>query len=176
MTLENIWNPAIRTLSLGDAAAVTAHLQRLDRKARCMRFGGNVSDRFLATYARIPRAQHTAALGCFQGDRLIGLGQLTLDSLDQPDIAEAALTVDREWRDNGVGTALLARLSGLAADMSTKRLRLLCVPLNLRLIHVARKLGGELKCLSGDLLVELQLASANGVAISDRAGTRHRRV
>ena len=168
---QHNWNSAIRTLTPADSAAVAAHLRRLERKARYLRFGGNVSDRFLASYASMPRGQHTSALGCFEGDVLIGFGQLTLHGHDLSDIAEAAMTVDQEWRDLGVGTALLARLSELAADASARRLRLLCVPLNLRLIHVARKFGADLKCLSGDLLVELPLPSRAQRDIAQGAGT-----
>jgi RimJ/RimL family protein N-acetyltransferase len=171
MAMKRDWNSAIRVLTPADAQRITDHLQRLDRSARRSRFGGNVSNHFLASYANMPRGYHTAALGCFEDDVLVGLGQLTILDTSHTDCAEAAMTVDRAWRDRGIGTALLARLAHLAADASAHRLRLLCVPLNLRLIHVARKFGADLKSHSGDLLLEFPLLPTGSKDVSDATGS-----
>ena len=166
------WNAEIRMLVRADTDAMVAHLQRLNRQDRVRRFGGQVSDQFLATYASMPRGHHTSALGCFHDGQMIGLGQLTLAANEA---AEAAMTVDKDWRDQGVGTALLARLAALSAAASAHRLQLLCMPLNLRLIHVARKFGATLKSRSGDLLIEFSVGQTQ-VRDSDRqSGAADRR-
>ncbi len=150
-------NATIRHLTDKDLGQLIAHLQWLDRKARIMRFGGNVSDHFLANYAGMPRGPHFSAVGYFNDGGMVGLGQLTFCGKNLNERAEAALSVDAEWRDRGIGTALLGRLLNQASEAGAQTLRLLCMPLNLRLVHVAQKFQGVLVSDAGDLLIELPL-------------------
>jgi RimJ/RimL family protein N-acetyltransferase len=156
------WNLEMRPLTSADADALAAHLQRLDRKARVMRFGANVTDRFLAGYARMPRGAQTQAIGLFANDTLIALGQLTRCPSDLGATAEAALTVDEHWRDTGLGTRMLGRLVACASDGGARAVRLLCMPLNLRLVHIARKFGAELRSVEGDLVLEIAIRQTAG--------------
>lgn len=75
------------------------------------------------------------------GREVIALGQLIPS--ETPGTAEVSLLVEDSWQNNGLGTALLARLSVIAAIRGYDSIYALCMPTEERVIRAARRAGLE---------------------------------
>jgi GNAT superfamily N-acetyltransferase len=75
------------------------------------------------------------------GRDVVALGQLIPS--DVPGAAEVSLLVEDGWQNNGLGTALLARLSVIAAMQGFHTVFALCLPDEERVARAARRAGLE---------------------------------
>jgi len=106
----------IRRLVVDDAAALVAALERADPMDLRRRFMGTPPPASLLV-KQLERADgiHDLAVGAFDGDgRLVGVAQF--DRTDDKPIAEVAIEVAKDWQHDGLGIALLSRLSELARE------------------------------------------------------------
>ena len=126
---------------------------RLDPESRRNRFGGAVSDEFIAHYAE-PFALSGAIIYGFFVDRVLR-GAAELCPLAREGEGEVALSVERPWQSHGVGTALLERVLLVAGNRETKQLHMICLAENRRVQQLARKFDAELAFQSGSVVVDL---------------------
>ncbi len=145
-----------------DFAAYRAHLLRLDREARYSRFGAAMTDHVVADHANACFAPDTLIFGYFIGAKIRGAAELHLlpaTSGLRPREAEAAFSVEKRWRDDGVGTALVERLILAARNRGLRSLLISCLPQNVAMQNLARKFGATLKCetdeVTGKIRIEL---------------------
>lgn len=136
---------AIRRLWQFDQLAIRRHFQRLDKTTRRMRFGGAVSDAFIEKYVANIFQIGSVVYGAFMDGRLCGIAELRGLLDDWPMTAEAAFSVEREWQDQGIGQALLARIVAAAQNRGLKRLHMICLMHNGRMKHIAAKHGALLE-------------------------------
>ena len=98
-----------------------AHLLRLDATDRQSRFGRGVSDEYLTHYARQLTAAESAVIGYAAGNRLCAMAELRAVPGSDGAVGEVALSVDRKYRGEGIGselfemTLLLARARGFSS-------------------------------------------------------------
>jgi len=145
---------SIRRLWVGEAELYRGHLLRLDAENRRDRFGGAVSDNFIRGYCE-PRALSGAIIyGFFVDDVLRGAAELRL--LEPAGDAEVALSIERAWQSQGVGTALLEHLLLAASNRRINRLHVLCLAENGRMRQLARKFDAELSIQSGSVVGEMK--------------------
>ncbi len=139
-TSEN--HSRVRRLWLSDLPAFQAHLHRLDPDTVRDRFGGYPSETFLDDYAKTCLSAGSFVYGYFDGDLMRGAGELRWHAGDAA--AEAAISVESDWRHHGIGSALFARVLRAASNRKIATLSILCLPHNQAMLELARKFDAEL--------------------------------
>src|SRR5262245_15543972 len=129
---------AVRKLWVGETELYRQHLLRLDAESRRNRFGGAVSDEFIRRYSGPSTLNGAVIYGFFVKGVLRGAAELRL--LARAGEAEAALSVERAWQSQGVGTALLERVLLAVGNRQVKHLHMLCLAENRRMQQLARKI------------------------------------
>lgn len=141
---------AYRKLDPADRPALEAHLLRLDPESRRNRFATVVSDEHLRVYAGSALAADGVAHGAFANDGLRGVAELR--PYEDGHKAEAAFSVEADWRNRGVGSALFGRLIESARNRGVRRLYVACLRRNLAMQALARKFEAELVYEGQDVL------------------------
>lgn len=133
-----------RKLSIVDHKAFEKHLLSLDPECRRTRFGMATTDAFLKQYADRCFTLNAVLHGAFAGDELIGVSELRPIGEHFAEEAEAAFSVNQNWRNHGVGTALFARLLRSARNRGYHKLYMTCLKYNAPMRHLARKFSAEI--------------------------------
>lgn len=140
----------IRRLSIFDMDAFSGHLLRLDSDSRRLRFGGPVSDSFLAEYAQHSSRWNVIIFGYFVDGTLRGAGELRPISGNAGNEAELAFSVEPDWRRLGVGRRLLSRLMRAARNRGYTSLHMSFLPANDAMQRLARSVGARIIHESGE--------------------------
>jgi GNAT superfamily N-acetyltransferase len=139
-------HPQIRRLTPRDQPLLRDHLLRLDPVSRYERFGMSVNDQFLIRYAAHCFDGGDLAFGYFQDGVLRGAGEMRgLGQRHVEEAAEAAFSVEKGWRDRGVGSALLARIVETARNIGASTLYLTCLAHNRAMQKIVRKSHPQLR-------------------------------
>src|SRR5262249_35830785 len=117
----------IRKMWSVEAARYREHLLRLDAASRRNRFGGNVSDEFLANYAALATGIDTVIHGFFVNGTMRGAAELRPIGAPLAREAEAAFSIEQPWQSHGVGSALLARTLLAARNRGITFLHMACL-------------------------------------------------
>src|SRR5579864_1700402 len=141
----------IRRLWPADKEAFRDHLLKLDQRSRHLRFGGGMSDEFLARYAENCFGKGDLLYGAFADRKLVGAAELRSNqaiwSEQAPfgrDIhAEAAFSVDQAYRRRGVGEKLFKRILRAAANHGVETIEIVCLPENVGMQSLAKKFHAE---------------------------------
>ncbi len=150
--------PEIRLLRRADAPLFSDHLRRLDADSRFERFGMTKSDHAVSEYAARCFANGDPIFGFFvdgvlrAAGELHGRGQKSVE-----EAAEAAFSVERQWRGQGVGAALLDSIVEAARDIGARTLDLTCLPHNRPMQRLVQK--QELR--AAPPLADLDFVAAN---------------
>jgi len=153
----------IRRLWLSDLPAFKAHLHRLDQETVHDRFGGYMQDSFLDGYARTCLSDGSIVYGWFEGDEMHGAGELCWSAGEAS--AEAAFSVEGEWRHHGIGTELFARVIRAADNRSIESLSILCLPHNQAMLELARKFEAQLHFESDEITGRLIARKTSPLAL-----------
>ena len=153
----------IRRLWRTDRAALLAHLTRLDGDSRRLRFGGAVSDSFLAQYVDRCFGQGDLMFGAFAEGVLRGAAELRSEKaiwaegppLDRHIRAEAAFSVETEMRKRGIGEKLFARLQQAARNHGVEQIEVLCLPENVAMRRLAGKFASSFRFENDFVIGEL---------------------
>ena len=131
------------------------HLLRLDPLSRRSRFGAEISDDFIASYAHTALNENCRIWGYF-GPRgnLRGTGELKRFQED-PHSAEAAFTVEPQYRGKGVGTELFNRVLLSAQNRNVRHLYLNCLGENIEMQSIARKFEAVLVFEQGEVMCDV---------------------
>jgi GNAT superfamily N-acetyltransferase len=131
--------PDIRRLGKSDCEAVVRHFCNLDKELRRLRFGNGVNDKFLTQYAKTIFESVSIVYGAFVDDELRGVAEIRGMPSSWTTMAEAALSVERNWQDRGIGDALLQRLIATAQNRGVRQLCMICLKDNAKMQHLAEK-------------------------------------
>jgi RimJ/RimL family protein N-acetyltransferase len=94
-------------------------------------------------------------VGYVAGAQVRGIGELELLEAAWPRAAELAVSVERRFRNRGIGTALLRRLVVAARNRLIGRLEMVCLIDNGRAVRMARRLGGVVQLEHGEVLARI---------------------
>jgi RimJ/RimL family protein N-acetyltransferase len=141
---------AFRQLLSRESTALIWHLLRLTPEDRQRRFMGTVSEASVRKYATRLDWAHTLVIGFFVEGTLRGVAEVHLADARLPILCEVALTVERAWQDQGVGTELLRRAMLAARNRGTPGLHLQCLSDNYAIQHVAGKFGAHFATKVGE--------------------------
>ncbi len=137
----------IRRLWHTDMPAFRDHMLRLDTQSRHQRFGGGMSDEFIAHYAESCFGQGDLVFGAFVGGRLRGAGELRSKEAiwsEQAPFqrhihAEAAFSVEDDFRRRGIGEQLFGRIVRAASNHGVEMIEIVCQPDNVGMMSLASK-------------------------------------
>jgi GNAT superfamily N-acetyltransferase len=140
-------NVEIRRLWPSDMGAYRDHLLRLDPRSRHQRFGGGMSDDFLAHYAEHCFGQGDLLYGAFIDGELVGAAELRSNMaiwseqapFGQHIHAEAAFSVEDGRRRQGVGEKLFRRIQRAASNHGVETIEIICLPDNVGMRMLAQK-------------------------------------
>lgn len=133
-----------RKLLPGDLSLFRSHLIALDELSRRQRFGMNASDAFLSDYAERCMTLNAIIHGAFRGQELVGVAELRPIAYLPTTEAEIAFSVDRRWRNLGIGTQLFSRVLRSARNRGFTRLFMTCISQNVPMQALARKFAAEI--------------------------------
>jgi GNAT superfamily N-acetyltransferase len=141
----------LRRLWPADKEAFRHHLLSLDPRSRHLRFGGGMSDDFLAHYAENCFGKGDLIYGAFVGGELVGAAELRSNqaiwSEQAPSgrniHAEAALSVDDRYRRRGIGEKLFKRILRAATNHGVETIEIVCLPENVGMQNLARKFKAQ---------------------------------
>ena len=103
-------DPGLRKLWKSDLPQVKDLLLRMDMETRRLRFGIYVHDDFLIDYAEQLFARDSVVYGAFPDGTLRAVGEVRGLHKTRLFHAEAAVSVEPEWQEHGIGSALFERL------------------------------------------------------------------
>ncbi|MEU3829928.1 GNAT family N-acetyltransferase [Streptomyces sp. NPDC029080] len=132
-------------LTPDDGPALQDLLERCDDYSR-LNFGiptgaADAQSQFLEGLQHVPE-QRKHLMGCHVDGRLVAAADLLEGHPDDRTAALGMLVVDPEWRDRGLGTAILLGLGSALAGRGVRRLRVDChVSENTRAVPLLRRLG-----------------------------------
>jgi RimJ/RimL family protein N-acetyltransferase len=137
----------LRRLWPADKEAFRHHLLSLDPRSRHLRFGGGMSDEFLARYAESCFGKGDLVYGAFIDGKLIGAAELRSNQAiwsEQAPFgrhihAEAAFSVDPDYRRRGIGEKLFKRILRAATNHGVETIEIVCLPENVGMQKLAKK-------------------------------------
>lgn len=153
-----------RKLWVGDAAALKAHLLRLDPESRRMRFGTPVSDYFIGQYAENALGSHSIAHGYFVDGVLRGVAELRGFRGVSGGEAEAAFSVEKEFQNRGIGTQLFGRTVLAARNRGISKLFVNFLSQNQRMQAIAKKFDAVLTFDSDGVQGKIDAPRANALS------------
>jgi GNAT superfamily N-acetyltransferase len=146
----------IRKLFVGENDRYHDHLLRLDDESRRARFGGAVSNAFIASYVEVSVSLDAVLHGFFVEGVLRGTAELRPVRSDVDADAEAAFSIEQPWQSHGVGSALLAHTLLAARNRGIRTLHMICLAENRRMQQLARKFDAELTFEYGSVLGQVE--------------------
>jgi GNAT superfamily N-acetyltransferase len=145
----------IRKLWIGEASALRDHLLRLDPESRRNRFGSPVNAHFIGRYAARSISPDSIVHGFFADGVLRAAAELRSYGKPFPSDAEAALSVEREWQNQGVGSVLLEHTILAAQNRGIRTIRLNCLIDNRAMQSIAKKYEAALRFRADEIVGEL---------------------
>ncbi|MBV8104285.1 MAG: GNAT family N-acetyltransferase [Hyphomicrobiales bacterium] len=141
------FNVEIRRLWPSDMEGFRDHLMRLDPRSRRERFGGGMSDDFLVRYAENCFGQGDLLYGAFVDGHMCGAAELRSNKaiwseqapFDRHIHAEAAFSVENEYRRRGIGEKLFKRIQRAATNHGVETIEIICLPDNIGMQRLAQK-------------------------------------
>jgi RimJ/RimL family protein N-acetyltransferase len=154
----------IRPVRSTDAPLLADGFSRLSERSRRMRFLGRkttLTEADLRYYTDVDHHDHEAlgALDHVRGGG-VGIARYVRDR-ENPDAAEIAVTIVDDWQGRGLGTELLARLSGRAREEGIRRFTAVVADGNAAAAGLLRNSGASLVHRgSGVVIYEIDLGRA----------------
>lgn len=145
----------IRKLWIGEAKSFREHLLRLDADSRRSRFGSPVNEFFISNYASHAVGPDSIVHGFFADGVLRAAAELRPFGKGFPYEAEAAFSVEAEFQNHGVGSALLDRTILAAKNRGIRAIYMSCLAENRRMQAVARKYEADLRFEADEVLGEV---------------------
>ncbi len=150
---------AVRRLYRSDLPGFCDHLIRLDPETRYNRFGLHASDEYLRRYAALCFAPGSLTYGFFQDGLVRGAAELHVFAAHDAPLhrdAEAAFSVEQDWRRRSIGTELMRHIVLAARNRSIGKLTIFCMRSNGAMLRLAKKFEAELKFEVSDVTGRLQ--------------------
>lgn len=158
--------PVYRKLLPAEISRYRDHLLRLSRTDRHARFSGTVSDDGIENHCRNLDWSRTILIGAFHQGVLRGAVELCTDRLIWPDSAELAISVEKDFQEMRVGSALVRRALTIARNRSIRTIVIICQATNRRMRSLARRYGGTAEIDGGEVVASLTLEPADQFSLA----------
>ena len=164
----------VHRLDGGDHDEICKHFRRLDADSRRARFLAGISDSGIDKYARDIFCHNSILYGACPGRCLRGIAELRGIRHRWPAKAEAAISVEPDWQNIGIGEALFERMMARAKTRGVRSVELICSRENSRMIHLAKKHQARLHAGRDVIVVVLdpsmQVWRSEGKVAADNPG------
>jgi GNAT superfamily N-acetyltransferase len=151
----------VSELSRAHRAGLLRHFLELDVHDRRLRFGAAPSDTAVRAYVARIDFQRDAVFGVFDEElRIIGAAHLARAS----EQAELGISVLQDYRNRGVGGALLMRTVLRARNWGVRALYMHCLRENETMMHLARTQGMRIVTEQGETNAWLGLPPADATS------------
>lgn len=150
MTEHSSLGGRIRKLRASETAALTAFYLALDPETRRSRFHGAVGDDFLHRHVAT-LAAHGLAFGYFDGDRLVGVGELFPGRGYGASTGEAAFVVLAQMRRRGIAGRLMVTVLRAAANRRCRSVRIVSLRNNWAMRKIAANTAAALSITCDEL-------------------------
>ncbi|MGQ3673086.1 GNAT family N-acetyltransferase [Xanthobacter sp. TB0136] len=161
----------MRKLWAGEATIFREHLLRLDMESRRFRFGSAVSDEFIERYTSRAFRNGAIVQGYFVDGVLRAAAELYPLGDVLPGEAEAAFSVEREYQNHGLGTALLEHVILVARNRGIRSLCMNCLLHNRRMQQIARKFDADLTFDTDEVVAQLKAPFPTAISLAREAAT-----
>jgi GNAT superfamily N-acetyltransferase len=145
----------IRKLWIGEAKAFREHLLRLDPESRRSRFGSPVNEFFISNYASRALGPGSVVHGFLDKGVLRAAAELRPFGRGFPAEAEAAFSVEDNFQNNGIGSALLERTILAAKNRGIRTIYMSCLAENRRMQAIAKKYEADLRFEADEVVGEV---------------------
>ena len=157
----------IRKLAPVEYGDYRAHLLRLDRLDRGARFHGAISDHGIDRHVETLSWPRTRVIGVFIDGELRAAAELQMLFAHWAGTeAELALSCERDFQGQGLGTGLVRRAMLIARNRGVRRLRLLYQATNHRMRCIALKLDGVTLADGTEMDTVLPVVPADFLSVS----------
>jgi len=161
LTLRDGSCVTVRPIGPEDAARLLAGFERLSEVSRYRRFLSpmqELSEPMLRYLTEVDHHDHEALVAVSADGTLVGVAR-SVRSPDDPQAAEAAVTVADDWQGRGLGTALLGLLADRAREEGISRFTALMLAENRDMLDLFENLGPVriLQSTSGTIELEITL-------------------
>lgn len=155
-----------RTLLPSEAWRYEAHLHRLDADDRRARFMATLAGEAVSGHVRrIDWTRTVVAVAIVRGE-VRAAAELRRDERHG---GELAVSVERAWQNQGLGTALTRRILTAARNRRVRGLMMYCLPDNRRMQAIARKLMGPCVFDGGEVTSTVTLSAPNSLSLAQEA-------
>jgi len=143
VTLRDGTEVSIRAIVPEDAPLLQELVRRLSPESIFLRFLTRLKELGQTQAERLANVDYQSqmALVATLGRDIIGVARYALSTDQGPGMAEAAVVVQDEYQNQGLGTLLLMRLSGFARDHGVEAFVASIHPSNERIMRFIRKSG-----------------------------------
>ncbi|NJL08882.1 MAG: GNAT family N-acetyltransferase [Methylacidiphilales bacterium] len=155
----------IRKLWAGESPLYRDHLSRLAPDDRRLRFGMDTADDVIAEHAAKAFAGGAVIHGFFIDGVLRGAAELHILNSLPPVEAEIAFSVEAEYRNSGVGSALFGRTLLVARNRGVTTVSMSCLPSNRPMQSLAKKFEAKIKYNLADVIGELKTPGPTPISL-----------
>ena len=175
MIENNKWGGSFRKIWPSESDKFGAHLLRLDKGSRRMRFAHGVSDGFIEDYASRMSDMGSVVYGYVVDGEIRGAAELRKLGDSWAPEAEAAFSVELDFQGNGLGNELMGRVIRAARNRGVQRLYMSCLAENSKMQAIARKHEADLRFEYGEVIGQIVPNGPNYFsilqeAVEDRVG------
>jgi nucleotide-binding universal stress UspA family protein/RimJ/RimL family protein N-acetyltransferase len=165
---------SIRAIEPADRPQLQAAFDRLSAESRYRRFMRpmqQLSSAELGYLTAVDHRDHEALVAISPAGDIVGVARYV--RVDEPEAAEAAVTVADDWQGRGLGKALLEPLVERARDEGITRFRALVLSDNRRALGVLEALGETRRTRAGpNIELDIELPARAGVGPALAAALR----
>ncbi len=145
----------IRRVLRSETHLIESHLLRLEGDARRRRFGHDVSDQFIHSYALHGADLGNLTFGYFCDGEIRAISELRQSGRAFGHTAEVAFSVERDFSGQGIGTRLMGRIIRAARNRGLKHLLLVCLRDNIKMQAIARHYGADIQIEDGSIVANI---------------------
>jgi RimJ/RimL family protein N-acetyltransferase len=153
----------VRPLGPTDADRYCNHLLRLDAPSRKMRFFEDVSEFHVLFHAGAALSDGRAVVGYVENDEVRGACEL-LETDREHHLAEAAFSVENDWRCLGIGGLLMAAMIEEARRLGVRRIEMSCLRSNLPMQALAARFTQDVRQVGETTLAVLDNSPKSSAA------------
>lgn len=155
---------AVRTLTFLELSAYRDHLNRLDTHDRYLRFGCHYNEEAVQRYVDGIKLVDDRIFAVFN-DKLEIIGAAHVVKM-KDGIAEVGLSVQKDQRGTGIGTALFHKAVEWAQNRGMNKLFTQCLAENSWMMRKAKKEGMSIRIECGETEAYLPLEQANPLTVA----------
>ena len=159
----------IRKLWSAERDKLTAHLLRLDRESRRLRFAHGVSDDFIRGYVDGITDFNSIVYTFVEGGEVRAAAELRKTGDAWGKAAECAFTVEADLQNHGLGSELMGRVIRAARNRGVEQLHMCCLAENSRMQRIARRHQAMLRYVDGEMHAEIVPSSPSALSVMEEA-------